>query len=139
MTMDNSDHVQWLRQQAKAFAKAATTEPDTKRRQMQQDMATRLKAAGDALQMALAGIDLNAAGGNVGIAKRLGRGRRVIVRLRNGNKLTGLMGSLSRYDFVLTTDDGQELVVAKHAVAYWIVTPDDAPATTADVPGESAP
>lgn len=42
-------------------------------------------------------------------------------QLLTGEVLVGLMGSLGRYDFVLTTDDGQELVVAKHAVAYWVV------------------
>ncbi len=121
MTTQDNDHVAWLRKQAKLFAKAAEAETDAARQKAQGRMAARLKAAGDAMQMALAGVDPNAMGGSVGIAKRLGRGQRVTVRLLSGETLAGLMGSLGRYDFVLTTNGGQELVVAKHAVAYWIV------------------
>lgn len=121
MTTQDNDHVAWLRKQAKLFAKAAEAETDAARQKAQAHMAARLKSAGDAMQMALAGIDPNAMGGSVGIAKRLGRGQRVTVQLLTGEVLVGVMGGLGRYDFVLTTDDGQELVVAKHAVAYWVV------------------
>jgi sRNA-binding regulator protein Hfq len=120
MTTQDNDHAAWLRKQARLFAKASETEPDATKAKAQTAMAVRLKAAGDALQMALDGIDPNAMGGSVGIAKRLGRGQRVTVKLTTGETLTGLMGSLGKYDFVLNADDGRELVVAKHAVAYWI-------------------
>lgn len=121
MTMEGNDHAQWLRKQAKAFEKAALAEPEEKRRAAQAQMAARLRVSADALQMALQGIDPNAMGGSLGVAKRLGRGQRVTVRLLTGETLAGLMGSLGKYDFVLRDDGGRELVVAKHAVAYWIV------------------
>lgn len=131
MTTQDNDHAAWLRKQARIFAKASESETDTTRAKGQAAMAVRLRAAGDAMQMALAGIDPNAMGGNVAIAKKLGRGRFVRVQLLNGETLTGLMGSLGKYDFVLNASDGRELVVAKHAVAYWVTeeaTGDAAPA-----------
>lgn len=134
MTTQENDHAAWLRKQARTFAKASEVETDVTRQKAQTVMALRLKAAGDAMQMALAGIDPNAMGGNLAIAKKLSRGQFVRVRLLNGDELTGLMGSLGKYDFVLNASDGRELVVAKHAVAYWVT----AEAVTGGADGQDA-
>lgn len=115
------DHVRWLREQAsrhQSKSEEATIEKEGKARA---NTARRLRDAASALELALVGVDPGAMGGHAGLLKRLRPGARVRVQLMTGERLVGEIRAMGRYDFALLLESGQELVVAKHAVAYWVL------------------
>ena len=121
MSIEDNDHVQWLRRQAGNYRKAAGEATDEKKRKSLAGQAERLSRAAAGYQLALSGLNGDEMGGHLGLIKRLMPGTRVIVRLVDNNLAKGEIRAMGRYDFALLRDDGNELVIPKHAVVYWIL------------------
>ena len=117
--MSETDHVQWMRRQAGLWRKAAEEGAEPKQAQKLAKLADRLFAAAGSMEAALAGVNADVMAGNRAVAMALSPGKSVRVVLMQGAELRGQMGTIGRYDFLLTTDDGRRLVVPKHAVLYW--------------------
>ena len=123
-----NDHIQWLRRQAGQFRKAAEVEQDVKKQEKALAVAERMFLAAGAFEMALAGTDPGAMGGHQGLLKRLRPGKTLAVKMLSGEQFTGQIRAMGKYDIAMLTDDGRELVIAKHALAYWEVYPEPATA-----------
>ena len=122
MSMEENDHVQWLRRQAGNYRKAAGEATEEKKGKSLAGQADRFTRAADALQLALAGLNGEEMGGHLGLIKRLMPGTRVIVQLVGGLVEVGEIRAMGRYDFALRREaDGLELVVPKHAVVFWVL------------------
>lgn len=118
MTMDEADHVQWLRREAGRVRKLWESLEEGKRGKAE-EKAARIDAIADALQLALGGMNAEMTGGFRAAAMMMRPGSRVGLTLMNGSHMTGTMGPVGKYDFIFVGDDGRRLLVAKHGVLFW--------------------
>ena len=113
--------MKWLRTQAGNFKKKAEAETDAKKKQSNVKLADRLLAVAAAFEASLAGADPGAFGGHAGLVKRLMPGTVVEVQFVSSRMAEGMITAMGRYDFAMVTRGGEELVVPKQAVMYWVV------------------
>lgn len=119
------DLITWLRKQAHAAQNVAEKAGDEKPGELMRKRAGNLFAAADMLEAARAGLDPGAGAGpgTRAVGAALAPGTRVRLTLAcNPPPLIGLKGvmrGMSRYEFFFDTDEGRQLIVAKHAVLYW--------------------
>lgn len=121
MTMQESDHAQWLRKYATHVLRHADTLEDEARRLGTKKQADRMFKIANALEVAMNGHDpFNGSGsGSRAMAQMTKPGTLVNITFLTGEQIAGQLGLTGRFDMAFHTNDGRTLVIPKHSILFY--------------------